>query len=126
MLQNPSILVVDDEEPLREVIQDVLRRRIQVINGSLHEAPSATAAWELIQTTQFNLVITDRDMPGMTGVELTRRIRTDVGNAIKIIGISARSTSRDEFMAAGANGFLDKPFDVNDLQNTVLTTLEIH
>ncbi len=65
-----TILVIDDDEPMREVLEaELTRRKFQVASCA-----SAPAALQLIEQRAFDAVVTDLSMPGMTGAELCSRI----------------------------------------------------
>jgi CheY-like chemotaxis protein len=67
----PHILVVDDDASVRYVVTTLLQRA----GFRVTEAEDGEAAWEILQTTPFDLLVTDHNMPRLTGLELLRRIR---------------------------------------------------
>lgn len=105
-----SILVVDDTRSVRMELVELLLRQ----NYDVFEADSGEAALEqLAQNPKIQLVITDFNMPGINGVELTREIRKHHSSeALRVIGISSSS---DPFLSAallkvGASDFIYRPF----------------
>ena len=66
-----SILIVDDEENVRRLLQKIFIRE----NYITHIASNAEAALHIIDTCQVDVVITDIKMPGMSGIELLNKIR---------------------------------------------------
>ncbi len=78
------ILLVDDEEPAREVLRGPLR----LGQHEVMTAPSAEDALKLMERASFDVVITDNIMPGMSGVELAQRI-AERGPAQRVLLITA-------------------------------------
>lgn len=105
-----SILVVDDTRSARMELVELLQRQ----NYDVFEADSGEAALErLSQNPEIQLVITDFNMPGINGVELTREIRRHHSSeSLRVIGLSSSS---DPFLSAallkvGASDFIYRPF----------------
>jgi CheY-like chemotaxis protein len=103
------ILVVDDCPELTKVIGRLLALRglESVI------AVSGEVALDLLEKLPFDLVLTDQEMPGITGVELTRRIR-GLFPTLKVVGMSS-AEARQPFLEAGAQRFVLKPFTAAEL-----------
>ncbi len=112
-----TILVVDDETPLRTVICRSLDR----IGYTTLQARGPIEALELLQSAenQANLILTDVEMPEMTGIELVHRIRAFTGpvSALPIIVASGNPSSemRKQAIDAGADLFMTKPFELAEL-----------
>ena len=105
MIKNP-ILVVDDNKETLAVVCEVLNRAgydtLSSTNG--HEA------WVQFETNQLSLLITDLELPDITGADLTRRIRTIDSDLPSIIMSANRGLDvRLEAMEAGAYTFIPKP-----------------
>lgn len=105
--QGHCILVVDDSPTVRET-----QRRILVEQGySVNQVGSGLEAWEALGEQPYDLVITDVDMPGMTGVELVRKIRNHSRfQSLPVIMVSYRDRPEDQALGleAGANLYLTK------------------
>ena len=101
-----NILVVDDEEGIREFLSDAL----ELDDHSVSEANSAEAALATLKKQSFSLVITDLNMPGMGGMELLRWIRQQQPE-VEVIVLTAHGTvdTAVEAMKTGAFEFLQKP-----------------
>jgi CheY-like chemotaxis protein len=103
-------LVVDDSAILRKVIIKTLNELgIQDIT----EADSGLAAIDLWPTARFDLMLIDRNMPGLDGAASVQRLRAlPDGERAKILMVSSDATVDriKDAMAAGCNGFLPKPF----------------
>ena len=102
-----QILLVEDSNTYRTLLQDVLQRR----GHSVLAVPTAEAAWEVCQTTPFSLILLDWVLPGMDGLELCRRIRgLPWAEYSVILVVTARNRHEDltAVLAAGASDYLPK------------------
>jgi two-component system NtrC family sensor kinase len=122
MRNNQRILVVDDEEGIRDVMTDVL--------GSLGYGVEAVAtgqeALHRLSSSEYNLVISDLCMPGIDGEELWRLVGTqNPGMARRIVFLTGDTVSPQsrEFLEATGNRWLTKPFDIADVESTVQAML---
>lgn len=109
---NPlSVLVVDDEKPLREFV----RRNLEVRGFSVLCAGNGLEALALFKQEPVDLVILDVMMPNMDGLETIRRIRET--SIVPIIVLSALGEEQDKVQALnlGADDYLTKPFGVSEL-----------
>ena len=100
------ILIVDDEEGIRWTLGKCLRRD----GYEVQEAADAATALEQINDTEFDVVVTDISMPGITGVELLRRIRATAPQ-VQVVMMTGAPTieSARESLRAGATDYLLKP-----------------
>ncbi len=115
------ILVVDDDESLRWVTQAQLQQ-----SGYLADAAAnGVEALDRIRDAQPDMVITDLMMPGMTGLELLKRIRADYPEVIVIV-VTAFGTVETavEAMKAGAYDYITKPVNMDELRLIVGRGLE--
>jgi two-component system, OmpR family, response regulator len=113
----PRILVVDDEPPLRELVVVTLGDAY-----ACDEAPNGDAALKLLRKRHYDLVVLDVMMPGRSGIDVLREMRADEAlRDVPVVVMSAWQSTEDidAALAAGANGFLPKPFRVEDLDSTV-------
>ena len=106
------ILIVDDDAVIRRLLASILARaRFEIVH-----AEDGEAAWSALQEQApeqpIDLVITDHSMPGMSGLDLLRRIRaTPAYSALPVImltGSSRDAATADQASREGANGFLTK------------------
>jgi two-component system chemotaxis response regulator CheY len=111
------ILVVDDMGSIRQVIVALLKST----GYEAVEASSGAMALQLMQQTKFDLVLSDWNMPGMTGSELVTAIRQK-DSAIPVVMVTAEADRQRvlELQALGVNGYLLKPFK----QQALLTVME--
>ncbi len=110
-MRTASILVVDDEPQLRRVMKAALTKQGYIVG----DVRSGEAALEKLREERFDLVLLDRNMPGMGGLEACRTIRehSDIG----IIMLTVRKTEpeRIEALDAGADDYITKPFSMPEL-----------
>ncbi|MBQ6603363.1 MAG: response regulator [Eubacterium sp.] len=111
-LEHIDVLIVDDDRLLLETAADTL----ESLGVNAETAEDGLTALGMIRHrqesgSQYGVVILDWKMPGMDGVETVRRIRSEVGESIPILLISAYDWSdiEDTAKEAGANGFISKP-----------------
>lgn len=109
------ILIAEDHELTRFKLQNDLEKW----GHDVTVAEDGQQAWELFQKDEFSIVITDWMMPNVDGLELVRRIRgSDQANYVYIIMLTAKAETHDIVagMGAGADDFLGKPFQRDELQ----------
>ena len=107
---NPRALIVDDEPAECELVRDALGHA----GFDVHSAQTPSRALELLATRPFDVVLTDLNMPGMSGTDLCRRINETVPH-VPVVLVTAFGSidSAVDAMRAGAYDFLTKPFDVD-------------
>jgi len=109
MAEKPVILVVDDDVPILQLMQNLLRE----FGFEPLTAASGNEAIELARRRRPSLVLLDKQMPGMTGEDVIRALRDDDGLAdLPILIVSGAPVSKSELTALRANGAVLKPFDV--------------
>ena len=119
MNRNIKILVIEDEGAIRNLISTALQT-----NGYKYEvASNGSSALSLLSTHQYDMVLVDLGLPDIDGVEIIRKYRTF--STTPIIVISARSNDDDKINALdeGADDYLTKPFNVEELLARVRSTL---
>jgi two-component system KDP operon response regulator KdpE len=118
-VSNARILVVDDEPQLRRA----LRSTLSALGFVVADAETGEVALERVREEQFDLVLLDINMPGLSGLETCRaiRARSDVG--ILMLTVRDRAEDKIEALDAGADGYVTKPFDVNELLARIRATL---
>jgi len=116
------ILVADDASDIRDVISMILERAghdvVAVADGA--------SAFELHQTVDFDLIISDFSMPVLDGLELTRRVRADGRSTIPILLVTASASDHElaAARAAGVSAHLSKPFRIAELRDEVAALLD--
>ncbi len=113
-----KILAVDDSRTMRDMVSFTLKGAgFEVV-----EAEDGEDALTKLPGDKFDLVITDVNMPKMDGITLIRRLReTDTCKGVPILILTTESeeTKRQEGRAAGATGWIVKPFDPDKLLQVV-------
>ncbi|MBX3326414.1 MAG: sigma-54-dependent Fis family transcriptional regulator [Nitrospira sp.] len=116
-----KILVVDDEQSLREVLSIMLKRAGYAVTG----ATDGEEAVELLQKEIFDLVITDLRMPKVDGMEVLKAVKSaSPETVVLIITAFASADSAVEAMKQGAYDYLTKPFQVDEVQLIIRNALE--
>jgi two-component system KDP operon response regulator KdpE len=115
----PTVLIVDDEKPLR----DFVRRNLEVRGFNTQTAANGLEALALFNTLNVDLVIMDVMMPRMDGLETITRIRQH--SLVPVIVLSAMGEEADKIQALnlGADDYLTKPFGVGELLARVQAVL---
>jgi two-component system, chemotaxis family, chemotaxis protein CheY len=111
-----KILTVDDSATMRRIIKNQLKQSGFV---DVDEAENGREALGLLGRTQYDLLITDWNMPEMCGLDLVKEVRrTEPIKAIPILMITTVSAKEDIVSAlkAGVNNYVVKPFDAGTLQ----------
>lgn len=119
----PEVILIVDDDP------DILR--LVEVNLRLHgydvvSARSGSEALAALENKRPHLALVDLMMPGMDGLELTRRLRADpMATALPIIMLTAKAMTSDKVagLAAGADDYIVKPFDTSELLARVRATL---
>ncbi|HLO26274.1 MAG TPA: sigma-54 dependent transcriptional regulator [Geobacteraceae bacterium] len=116
-----SILVVDDEKGQREILNTILRKEGYLIV----DAPGGREALERLEHEEFDLILTDLKMQGMSGMELLEKA-LDMNPLQCVVMMTAHGTidSAVEAMKKGAFDYLEKPLDREDLLMTLQRALE--
>lgn len=119
---NPLIICVEDDEDSCELISLMLRFADESYRVSA--VSTAREALALMESQRVDLFILDYHLPGMSGIELCRRIRqTDSQTPVLFYSGMARAVDIDEAMKAGATVYLVKPNDLDRLAETVAQLL---
>jgi excisionase family DNA binding protein len=120
-----KVLIVDDDQELVELIADVLDRDGRFEHRSVN---NGFAAGMMVKDYSPDLIVLDVMLPDINGREVCQRVRKDLGaEEVRIICISGmvEEDKVDELKAAGANDFLQKPFDVETLLEHICRLLDI-
>jgi CheY-like chemotaxis protein len=110
-----TILVCDDDPSLRELVRAVLGSRYRFV-----EAADGAEALALAREERPDLIVLDVMLPGLSGIEVLEQLRTDaVLESIPVVVITAWSHAEIEAQVAGADRFVSKPFDPDELSASV-------
>ena len=118
----PRVLVVDDDD----AIVGLLRMTLELEGFAVEVASDGSTALELVRRDPPDLVLLDVMMPGLSGLEVVRRLRADAATvALPVLLVTARGLPADRVvgLTAGADDYIVKPFDLAELVARVRTTL---
>jgi len=111
MLTEAHLLVVDDDERIRGLLQKFLIRH----GFWVSVARDAAQARRLLGGLEFDLIVLDVMMPGEDGISLTRELRKDLTTPILLLTAKSDTTDRIMGLEAGADDYLPKPFEPKEL-----------
>jgi putative two-component system response regulator len=119
---SPRILLVDDEVEITEILADLLSEEYECIRAN-----SAEQALALLRENEFQLVISDITMSGMSGLEMIPHVKTLAPDTV-VVMISGMQTVESAIRALrlGAFDYLMKPFDLRQVEAVVKRALEHH
>jgi CheY-like chemotaxis protein len=121
-MEGASILIVDDNT------QNLKLVRVVLVNEGfdVQTASNAEDALQLLRTFTPRLILMDIQLPGMDGLELTRQLKADPATrAVRIIALTAYAMKGDDekAFAAGCDGYITKPIDIERLPGVVRSYL---
>ena len=118
-------LVVEDSQTMRKMLAESIAR---IPGMEVVEAENGLTGIRALATQQFDLVVTDLNMPVMDGLKLIRHIRGDPRHEktpIVIITTESAPNDRDRAMALGANAYIEKPIQAPRVIRAVEKLLEV-
>ncbi len=119
-----SILIVEDSSTMRSLIASTLE---DVGDYEITEAASGFEALKILPGHSFDIIITDINMPDINGLELINFVKKHPSyqeTPLIIVTTEKSKEDRKKGMALGANAYITKPFDPEELQNAVKNLLE--
>lgn len=114
-----KILVVDDFSTMRRIIKNILR---QIGYTNIDEAEDGNGALVKLRQDHYNLVISDWNMPNMSGLDLLKTIRADMGlNSVPVLMVTAEAKKENviEAIKSGVNNYIVKPFTAEVLKEKI-------
>ena len=114
-----KILILDDFSTMRRIIKNLLRD-LGYTNTS--EADDGKTALPMLQAGNFDFLVTDWNMPGMTGIELLKHVRADAKLKTMPVLMVTAEAKRDQIVEAaqaGVNGYVVKPFTAAALKEKI-------
>lgn len=121
-----SLLVVDDSATFRQLLCMSLVRVEGITQANITQAENGEDALDKVREGNFDLVLTDINMPKMTGLEFVHKVRTELKRAdLPIIIISTRGSESEieTGMQMGASGYISKPISTPQLRDMLRTFL---
>ncbi|MEO8626879.1 MAG: chemotaxis response regulator CheY [Betaproteobacteria bacterium] len=128
-MSNPDLkfLVVDDFSTMRRIVRNLLK---ELGFANAEEAEDGVVALQKLHAGGFDFVVSDWNMPNMTGIDLLRAIRADAAlKHLPVLMVTAEAKKENiiEAAQAGANGYIVKPFTAATLDeklNKIFQTLQ--
>ncbi len=117
--KNMKILIVDDFSTMRRIIKNLLR---DLGFTNTQEADDGSTALPMLKKGGFDFLVTDWNMPGMTGIELLQAVRADPElSSLPVLMVTAEAKREQIIRAAeaGVNGYIVKPFTANTLKEKI-------
>jgi DNA-binding NtrC family response regulator len=113
-----KVLIVDDSSSVRQIVQKVIHGSL--FNCEVTEAGDGETALTLARSSQFDVVLLDCNMPGLSGISAMKRLSI-IQPSLKIVMISAEhnTATEDQAMDGGACAFLHKPFNSQDIDRVL-------
>jgi len=114
-----KILIVDDFSTMRRIIKNLLRD-LGFTNTA--EADDGLTALPMLQSGAFDFLVTDWNMPGMSGIDLLRQVRADERlRSLPVLMVTAEAKREQiiEAAQAGVNGYVVKPFTAQALKEKI-------
>lgn len=116
---NMKILVVDDMVTMRKIVKNILK---QLGFANVDEAENGQEALQKLRSGTFGFVVSDWNMPVMTGIDLLRAIRADEQlKAIPVLMVTAEAQQSNliEAVQAGVSNYIVKPFTAETMQEKI-------
>lgn len=118
-MNSNRILVVDDERALRRT----LRSTLSALGFVVADVGSGEGALQLLREQRFDLLLLDINMPGISGMETCRAVKERWDMSVLMLSVRDRAEDKIQALDAGADGYVTKPFDVNELLARIRATL---
>jgi two-component system, chemotaxis family, chemotaxis protein CheY len=121
--KNMRILVIDDALTMRRIVINLLR---QLGFTNMNEADDGTTGWEKLNQETFDLIISDWNMPKMTGIDLLRKVRADDKYARTPFIMVTAEGKRENVIAAvqaGVSNYIVKPFNAATLKEKLVKVI---
>lgn len=120
-----DILVVDDEEDILDILEKTLTKTDR-FDCRVTTAIDGETALSLIEENDFDLVLADHKMPGVTGIDLLTELKGSNPETVRILitGYSEMDIARDAINRAEVHHYIEKPWDKDDLLSIVKSALQ--
>lgn len=116
---NMKILVVDDFSTMRRIVRNILK---QLGYSNIEEAEDGVIALQKLKSDRFDFVVSDWNMPNMSGLDLLKAVRADAATKdIKFLMVTAEALQENVILAvqAGVNNYIVKPFTAETLKEKI-------
>jgi two-component system chemotaxis response regulator CheY len=119
-----KILVVDDFSTMRRIVKNLLK---ELGFSHFDEADDGATAWPMVQTGKYDFIVSDWNMPQMTGLQLLKNVRADEklkSTPFLLITAEAKRSQILEAAQAGVDGYIVKPFTAATLNEKIQKIFE--
>ncbi len=119
-----KILVVDDFSTMRRIVKNLLK---ELGFNYFDEADDGATAWPMVQTGKYDFIVSDWNMPQMTGLQLLKNVRADEklkDTPFLLITAEAKRSQILEAAQAGVDGYIVKPFTAATLNEKIQKIFE--
>ena len=116
---NMRVLIVDDFSTMRRIVKNILR---QLGFNNVVEADDGTSAWEILNREKIEFIVSDWNMPQMTGIELLRRVRSSEQHAetpFLMVTAEAQQENIIEAVQAKVSNYIVKPFTAETMKQKI-------
>jgi len=116
---NMRVLIVDDFSTMRRIVRNILR---QIGLNNVVEADDGTTAWDILNRDKIDFIVSDWNMPKMTGIELLRKVRSSESLAetpFLMVTAEAQQENIIEAVQAKVSNYIVKPFTADTLQQKI-------
>jgi len=115
-----NVLIVDDSATMRKIIMRGIRQA-GIDNAEFKEAGDGVEGMQAVEAGQFDLILSDVNMPNMNGLDFVREVTGKLENPPPIVMITTEGSEEviGEAMSRGANGYLKKPFTPEKIQEVL-------
>lgn len=116
---NMRVLIVDDFSTMRRIVRNILR---QIGLNNVVEADDGTTAWDILNREKIDFIVSDWNMPKMTGIELLRKVRGSEQFAetpFLMVTAEAQQENIIEAVQAKVSNYIVKPFTADTLQQKI-------
>jgi DNA-binding NtrC family response regulator len=111
----PTILIVDDDDAIRGVLYDLLTEKYEC-----HTASMAEEALQYLEFEDYDVILTDIEMPGLDGVAVLKRVQLrDSSTPVIVISGKADDEEAKNLINLGAFAYIQKPFELREIDDAV-------
>lgn len=121
------VLIVDDSSVMRKIVERALRQAGLPLS-KVYEASSGVEALDVLKSERVQLILSDINMPMMDGLEFLRQLRSQsLAPEVPVVMITTESSEEHvkDAIAAGARGYIRKPFTAEQVKDRVLPLLDL-
>lgn len=116
---NMRVLIVDDFSTMRRIVRNILR---QIGLNNVVEADDGTTAWDILNREKIDFIVSDWNMPKMSGIELLRKVRSSeqfADTPFLMVTAEAQQENIIEAVQAKVSNYIVKPFTADTLQQKI-------